>query len=131
MRVVGAAVLVVAMTAIAVGQEATNGAKTLGELAAALQYDEVYARRAAVDALGRMGADAIPALAEAMRDDDWVIQMDATDSLAYLGTSAVPPLVKALQDQEHNGQKPHKKNEEESLGMTNRVSVIKSLISQL
>jgi len=60
-------------------------------------------RRAVVKQLAGVGAMAVPALIKALRDGDWDVRRAACEALGRIGdASAVPALIKALRDWDWN-----------------------------
>jgi HEAT repeat protein len=76
----------------------------VNSLVASLKDERKEVRRAAAEALGRLGAEAkptLPALVEALKDADADVRWMAADALGQIGAeakTAVPALVEALKD---------------------------------
>jgi hypothetical protein len=70
-------------------------------LVQALQDEAWWVRKAACEALGKIGdPQAIPHLAQALQDEAWEVRAAACEALGAIGDpQAIPPLLQALQDE--------------------------------
>jgi len=77
------------------------GRESIPALREALKDEDFTVRRAATDALGKLGQPAIPALREALKHEDWGVRHVAAEALGKLGDQeSIPALREALKDEE-------------------------------
>jgi HEAT repeat protein len=103
------------------------GAPAVPALIQALGDRSENVRRAAAEALVRIGAPAVPALIQALGDDEFRVRRAAAEALVRIGAPAVPALIQALGDRSENVRRAAA----EALGAIGDPQAIPALIQAL